>query len=105
MPTGSVRTNQHPEDKSIVSNTRSRRLAWPRRYRHTRLSGGLIARAPAVAALFEFVFEIERGLFRPNPNGFSAGVLKQQRQRGSLSARNGVRQNFQQRMAVVDGPV
>lgn len=38
----------------------------------------LIARTPAIAAFFELVLEVKRGLFSPDPNRFSAGVLKQQ---------------------------
>jgi hypothetical protein len=60
-------------------------------------------RTPAIAAFFEFVFKIERSLLSPDPNGLSAGVLKQQRQRGSIDPSNGVRQNLQQSMAIVDG--
>jgi hypothetical protein len=39
------------------------------------LRTALVARTPAIAALFEFAFAIERGLFSPDPNGLSAGVL------------------------------
>src|SRR6478735_11734842 len=65
----------------------------------------LIARAPAIAALFKFVLEIERGLFSPDPNCFPARVLQQQRQRSSIGAGDGVRQNFQQGMTVINGTV
>src|ERR1700722_2473829 len=38
----------------------------------------LIAGTPAIAAFFQLVFEVERGLFSPDPNCLSAGILEQQ---------------------------
>ena len=37
----------------------------------------IIASTSTIAAFFQLVLEVERGLFSPDPNGFSARVLKQ----------------------------
>jgi hypothetical protein len=65
----------------------------------------LIARTPAIAAFLQLILEIEWGLLGPDPYGLAARVFEQQRQRGAIDLRKRVGQNFQKRVAVIDGAV
>jgi hypothetical protein len=38
----------------------------------------IIPRTPAIASLFQLIFEIKGRLFSPNPNGSFAGALQQE---------------------------